>query len=308
MSQQTTSNIFMVRPSRFGYNEETAGNNAFQINDKSLTGVQIHEKAKIEFDEFVKRLKALGINVIVGNDEPLPYTPDAVFPNNWVTFHENGAVITYPMYAPKRRFERVERFLTEIGNDFYIENRIRLEEREEVGIFLEGTGSMILDRVHKIVYACLSPRTEKSLLEEWCTHTGYQAVVFHASDRGGVDIYHTNVMMALGDSFVIICLETIKKEDDLNLLKEKFKETNKEIIEISIAQMLSFAGNMLQVKNKKGATYLVMSEQAYQSLSDSQISKIKNHTKILYSPIPTIETYGGGSARCMMAEIFLKEK
>lgn len=305
---QTTSNIFMVRPANFGFNPETAENNAFQVNDRSNSRSEIKSLAKEEFDNFVEKLSSNGINVIIGHDSESPVKPDAVFPNNWVSFHQNGTAITYPVFAPTRRLERSDLYLAQIAQDFELVKRIKLEAYEEEEKFLEGTGSMIMDRVHRIAYACLSPRTNKDLLKQFCVWAEYTPVIFRSVDSDGQDIYHTNVMMALGESFVVICLESIKDENERNRLKEIFQKTKKEIINITMSQVEAFAGNMLQVRNKEGKTFLVMSQQAYESLTQEQIAQIEKHTNILYSAIPTIETYGGGSARCMMAEIFLPEK
>lgn len=306
--KQTTNHIFMVRPSNFGFNDQTAKSNAFQINDPSNTTKEIKEMAREEFDNFVDKLRSQGINIIVGEDSIEPKKPDAVFPNNWITFHENGLIITYPMFAPYRRREIDDRFIHQIGEEFEIIGRIHLENFEKKNLFLEGTGSMIFDRVHQIAYACLSPRTELSLFHKFCNVVNATPIAFEAVDGNGQQIYHTNVMMAMGDTFVVICLDTIRDKEDLKKLKKSFKKTKKEIINISLDQMMSFAGNMLQVENDAGKTFLVMSEQAFRSLRPEQIEQIERHTHILYSPIPTIETYGGGSARCMMAEVFLEKQ
>lgn len=305
---QTTDTLLMVRPAHFGFNEETAGNNAFQVNDQSLSKDEIQEKAKAEFDAFVAKLRAAGINIIVVEDTSSPLTPDAVFPNNWVTFHQDGLIITYPMYAPKRRMERREDVLNDLGQQYAITNHVRMEAHEAQDKFLEGTGSMILDRPNRLVYACLSPRTDAELLDEFGRITGYTPIVFHAVDAQGQDIYHTNVMMALGESFVVIVLDTIRDAKEKRELLAQFAATGKEVINLSLEQMMSFAGNMLQVRNTTGQTYLVMSSQAFESLDPEQIAQIEKHTRILHSPIKTIETYGGGSARCMMAEVFLPKR
>ncbi len=306
--QQTTSNILMVRPSNFGFNEETAQNNAFQTKDESLSQQQISENARVEFDNFVEILRGHGVNVVVAEDSATPVKPDAVFPNNWVTMHDDGTMILYPMFAQARRLERDENIIQLIENQFVVKTKIHLEQYESVEKYLEGTGSMILDRANEIVYACLSVRTNIALLDELCDILHYKRVAFTAVDGNGQDIYHTNVMMALGESFVVICLETIRDEAErLNLIK-LFELTNKEIIEISLAQMMLFAGNMLQVRNDEGDTFLVMSDQAYNSLNTAQINHIRRHTQFIFADIKTIETYGGGSARCMMAEIFLDNK
>ncbi|MBK9489579.1 MAG: amidinotransferase [Haliscomenobacter sp.] len=302
---QTTDTVLMVRPAHFGFNEETAANNAFQVNDQSLSAIEIQEKAKAEFDAFVAKLRSVGVNVIVVEDTSDPLTPDAVFPNNWVTFHQDGLIITYPMFAHKRRLERREDVLNDLGQHYAITNHVRMEGHEAQEKYLEGTGSMILDRPNRLVYACLSPRTDPELLEEFSRITGYTPVLFHAVDGQGQDIYHTNVMMALGETFVVIVMDSIRDAEDKSDLLAYFDAAGKEVIDLSLEQMMSFAGNMLQVRNSSGQTFLVMSTQAYQSLTPAQIAQIEKHTQILHSPIDTIETYGGGSARCMMAEVFL---
>lgn len=303
-AQQTTSHILMVRPANFGFNEQTAQSNAFQQNDSSLSALEIKRKAIREFDDFVYLLRQSGVDVIVMEDTYDPVKTDAVFPNNWVTFHSDGTIITYPMYAEVRRLERREDIIGKLAHQFDFDKRIRMEEAENRHKFLEGTGSMILDRAHKIVYACISPRTDVEILNEFCKTMGYEKVVFTAVDGDGKEIYHTNVMMALGETFVVICLETVKNEAERKLLLEKFNQTNKAVVEISLRQMLSFAGNMLQVRNKSGEPILVMSQQAFESLNKDQVRTLNQHTNLLYSPIDTIEKYGGGSARCMMAEVF----
>jgi len=306
--QQTTSNILMVRPSNFGFNEETAANNSFQSKAQFLTPDQVKNRAMEEFDNFVAKMRGEGINIIVIEDTPAPIKPDAVFPNNWVSFHQNGVAITYPMYAEIRRKERRDDVLEKLKEDFKIEGTIRLEKFEAENRFLEGTGSMILDRVNKICYACTSPRTDEGLLDIFCQYVKYQKVAFQSVDAEGEDIYHTNVMMALGEDFVVIGMSTIKDKAQKKMLLDLFAKTNKAVIDISFEQILSFAGNMLQVRNEKGETYLVMSQQAFESLTDEQIKEIEIRTKILHSSIKTIETLGGGSARCMMAEVFLPKK
>lgn len=307
--KQTTQHILMVRPSNFGYNKETATNNAFQIQDNSLSPSQIQQSAKTEFDNFVALLKAAGVLVTVIEDSLSPPKTDAVFPNNWISFHQEGLVITYPMFAPTRRHERRQDIIEELNKTFHIHENISFAHYENQNRFLEGTGSMILDRVHKIVYACRSLRTDELILDDFCKKMNYKKVLFDAVDENGVLIYHTNVMMALGENFVIICLEAIKDKTERQNTIAQLEATNKEIIPITLKQMSSFAGNMLQVTNKQGDAFLVMSQQAYQSLDPTtQIAKLHNYTSILYSPLDTIEKYGGGSARCMMAEIFLPLK
>ena len=305
---QITDTLLMIRPSCFGFNEETAASNAFQRNDTAISTAEIRAKAKEEFDAMVEVLRGAGIAVIVMEDMPDLATPDAVFPNNWVTFHEDGTVITYPMFSSRRRQERREDLIESLQQHFRIEDRLRLEWHEQENRFLEGTGSMILDRPNHIVYACVSERTDEELLEEFCLFAGYEKVVFKAVDIQGKPIYHTNVMMALGESFAIVALDALPVPSERAKLLAFLHHTHKEVIEISLAQMMAFAGNMLQVKNLAGNTFLVMSEQAFQALSQEQISRIEAHSQILPIPIPTIETFGGGSVRCMMAEVFLPKK
>ena len=306
MRQQTTSHILMVRPANFAFNEETAASNAFQSRDGKLNTIEMRDRAVQEFDGFVAQLRAVGVNVIVAEDSPLPVKPDSVFPNNWVTFHQEGLVVTYPMYASTRRLERSEAIIeTVMGEGFHSDQRLNFENSESSGRFLEGTGSIIFDHQHRLAYACLSPRTDAALLEELCKAIDYQEIVFHSVDGNDQDIYHTNVMMALGETFVVICLDSVRDSGERKMLEEKFRETEKEIVDISIEQMNSFAGNMLQVRNEEGQTILVMSSQAHRALTTAQIERLEGHTQILHAPIDVIETYGGGSARCMMAEVFL---
>ena len=306
--QQTTQHILMIKPIYFGFNEETAANNAFQTQDYSLTKTEIRQKALEEFEAFTALLKASGVQLMI-IDPIFPQATDAVFPNNWISFHDNGTIITYPMFAPSRRIERQESIIEQIEDKFVVTNRIHYEDYEDEEMFLEGTGSMIFDRVHRIVYACLSPRTHKDLLDKFCQWSGYKKVVFTAKDAEGIDIYHTNVMMAIGETFAVICLDALPKEEERLLVKAELERTSKEVIDISLDQMSAFAGNMLQVRNQNDDTFLVMSEQAYDSLDrTTQVLKLHAHTSILYSSLDTIEKYGGGSARCMMAEIFLPEK
>jgi hypothetical protein len=301
---QITDTILMVRPANFGYNTETAGNNAFQTNDNSLSGKEINARAQAEFDTFVAKLRAVGVEVIVVEDSEAPLKHDAVFPNNWFSTHEDGSLITYPMYAPMRRLERREDVVDQLTRDFGYDKHIRLEKRELSERFLEGTGSMILDRDNKIVYACRSIRTDEGLMDEFALWMGYEKVLFESYDMNGLPIYHTNVMMALGVNFCVICLDTITDAVQRREVTDKLTQTGKDIVSITRKQMNAFAGNMLQVRGADEQSYLVMSSQAYNSLTQEQILQLELHTKLLHSPLSTIESYGGGSARCMMAEIF----
>ncbi len=306
--RQTTSHIMMVRPANFGYNAETAVNNAFQNKNQSMSNEALSEIAIKEFDGFVNTLRAHGVHVHVMQDTASPIKPDAVFPNNWITFHEDGSIITYPMYAPLRRIERDMNFVEILKVRFDIKNKYHLDSFEDNNMYLEGTGSMIFDRENEIVYACLSERTDADVLGEFCDITGYKNIVFSAVDGHKKAIYHTNVMMALGETFVVICMDTIKDKEEKSMLLKIFEDTKKEVIKISLDQMMHFAGNMLQVRNDNGKTFLVMSHSAYQSLKPTQLKTIAKHTDIIYADITNIETIGGGSARCMMAEIFLPTK
>lgn len=308
MKQQITDTILMVRPANFGFNPQTAKSNAFQEVETDLKDSEIQLLAAQEFDQFVQRLRQEGIHIIVVQDSDVPKKYDAIFPNNWITTHQDGTIITYPAFAPMRRMERREEIINGLGEDFQFLKRIHLEQYEDKGQILEGTGSMILDRPNQIAYACKSDRTDEALFNHFCEHMGYRPVFFNATDENDHPIYHTNVMMGIGTSFVVICLESIKDGKEWAMVHKALTESGKEIIEISFEQMNSFAGNVLQVKNKWGDTYLVMSEQAYRSLTSQQKEQIEKHTQILFSPIYTIEKFGGGSARCMLAEIFLQRK
>ena len=292
----------MIRPVNFSFNTETAVNNAFQVAGEDA-GAQ--EKAKTEFDAFVNVLAANGVDVTVAEDTPEPYTPDSVFPNNWVSFHEDGTVLLYPMYAPNRRLERKQGVLDKVSSKFRIGKTIDLSYYEKEDNFLEGTGSMVLDRENKIAYACLSPRTDYIILEDFCDKMGYTSEVFDAIDKSGEPIYHTNVMMCVADKYVVICLEAVPADHEKEHVQETIQKSGKAVITISLDQMNQFAGNMLQVNNDKGEKLLVMSTQAFESLTKEQVAILSAYNRIIHSPLTTIETNGGGSARCMMAEVHL---
>lgn len=308
--QQITNTILMIRPVAFRMNEETAVNNFFQ-EDIDAKNADINIKAQEEFDAFVEKLRGVGVNVIVEQDDIKGDTPDSIFPNNWVSFHADGTVAVYPMFAENRRKERRDEVFMRLENEgFVIENMMDYTAAEDEGFFLEGTGSLLLDRVHKKAYCALSPRADEELFIEFCEDFEYDPVVFTANQtvhKQRMPIYHTNVMMALAEEFAIICLDSIDdKHEKKNVLKH-LKESKKEVITITEAQMHQFAGNMLQVQ---GTThkYMIMSEAARSSLKPDQVRAIQKHSKILSSDLTTIETCGGGSARCMMAEVFLPKK
>jgi len=301
---QNTSNILMIRPVHFTYNAETAVNNLFQVSGNAE---KAQEKALQEFDVFTEKLRASNINVSIIDDTSEPHTPDSIFPNNWISFHENGTIILYPMYAENRRAERKQHVKDIIDQKFDIKHIIDLTEFENADLFLEGTGSMVLDRENKIVYACISPRTNPEVLNAFCEKMNYTPCIFEAKDATGNQIYHTNVMMCVADKYLVICLDSITDDTERQHIKNIIKASSKEIIPITLEQMNSFAGNMLQLENTGGQKLLVMSTQAYQSLTKEQIHKLQGYNNILHSDLTTIETNGGGSARCMIAEVFLQE-
>ena len=298
-----TSHILMIRPSRFDFNKETAVNNLFQDATASKDNVQT--KALAEFDAFVEKLTANGINVTVVQDTPEPHTPDSIFPNNWVSFHSNGTVCLYPMFAANRRLERKPHVLDIIKQKFTVKYTIDFSVYEANQTYLEGTGSMVLDRTNQMAYACLSQRTNKFVLREFCKSMNYTPIAFTANDEGGNPIYHTNVMMCMADAYVVICLASITEEFERDYLVKALESSGKQIVDISYHQLNHFAGNMLQVKNEQGEKFLVMSTQAYNSLEANQLKTLESFNRIIHSDITTIETNGGGSARCMMAEVFL---
>lgn len=308
MKKQTTNNIMMIKPVAFYYNSETATNNYFQKKPKESSD-EIQEKALEEFNAMVEKLRSKGVNVITIDDTPMPHTPDSIFPNNWISTHQNGKVGLYPMYAENRRTERRADILDKLEElGFEIKSTIDYSLAEEDNLFLEGTGSIILDRENSLAYAAISPRTDEELFIEFCEDFEYTPIIFTANQTVGSEreaIYHTNVMMCVADKYVVICLDTIDNTKEKKFVSETIIESGKEIISISEEQMHKFAGNMLQVKNNDDNSFLVMSESAFDSLNQEQLAQINKYDEIISVAIPTIETLGGGSARCMMAEIFL---
>ena len=309
--RQITNTILMIRPVQFRKNEQTAVNNYFQ-EDLDLNNAEINKKAQQEFDTFVEKLRDAGVRVIVQDDDLKGNTPDSVFPNNWVSFHESGNVAIYPMFAENRRQERRDEVFMRLEDEgFKITNIIDYTAAEDEGFFLEGTGSILMDRQNERAYCALSDRADEELFIEFCEDFEYTPVVFTANQTVNgerLPIYHTNVMMCLAEEFCVICLDSIDdKKEKKNVLKH-LKQTAKEVIAITEEQMHHFAGNMLQVLGKDDKKYLVMSAAAHQSLTTDQLNKIQRHSAILSSDLGTIETCGGGSARCMMAEIFLPLK
>ncbi|TXD70025.1 citrulline utilization hydrolase CtlX [Aequorivita lipolytica] len=297
----------MIRPVGFRMNEQTAVNNFFQ-EDIALKNAEINTKAQSEFDAFVEKLRAIGVNVIVEDDDLRMDTPDSIFPNNWISFHENGDIGLYPMFAENRRRERREEILIRLESEgFKINNIFDYTPAEDEGFFLEGTGSLLLDRVNRKAYCALSPRADEELLIEFCEDFEYLPIIFTANqtvDGKRLPIYHTNVMMCVAEKFCVICLESIDDATEKKNVVQHLKKDGKEIIKIAEAQMHHFAGNMLQLQGND-KKYLVMSAAAHNSLNKEQIAAIEKHCEILSSDLTTIETCGGGSARCMMAEVFL---
>jgi hypothetical protein len=307
--RQTTSHILMIRPSGFAFNEQTAASNSFQVSDDVLDK-NLSDLATEEFDSMVSLLSSVGIQVHVIQDTEIPPKPDAVFPNNWISTHENGTLITYPMFAPNRRTERREDIIDYLSDKFNIKHRYSFEfyENEDEPMFLEGTGSMIFDRPGNMVYACTSPRTDIRLIDKFNVLMGTQSLVFQAVDRHGKDIYHTNVMMAVGQDFAVVCLESIADPDSRKRVRHTLEHGGKEIVDITLHQMEHFAGNMLEVENQEGKRFLCMSKSAFDVLTEKQKEILSEKTTLLPVSIPHIEKYGGGSVRCMMCEIFLPVK
>jgi len=305
--KQSTDKILMIRPVAFEMNKETAVNNYFQ-KTLDLNPKEINAKVQKEFDDFVKVLKLAGIQVFVYNDIADLKIPDSIFPNNWISFHENGSIALYPMFAKNRRRERRQDILGDLEEQGFEFNHIfDYTKAEDENVFLEGTGSLILDRENRKAYCAISPRANEELLFEFCEDFEYLPIPFKAYqtvDEKRLPIYHTNVMMCVGTNIAVVCFDSIDNKAEKKLLSKSLKEDSKTIIEISEQQLEAYAGNMLEVQNQKGEKFLVMSTQAYESLNKTQIQTIEKHLKILHSPLNTIETLGGGSARCMIAEIF----
>ncbi|WP_291098263.1 MULTISPECIES: citrulline utilization hydrolase CtlX [unclassified Flavobacterium] len=315
--KQTTNSILIIRPVAFRMNEQTAVNNYYQKVEThcsaslldNLLPATANAKAQEEFDAFVKKLRAVGVNVIVVDDTLNPDTPDSIFPNNWISFHENGDVVLYPMFAENRRPERREDILDILEDNGFVINEIMdYTSAEEDGFYLEGTGSLVLDRENGKAYCALSPRADEELFIEFCEDFEFSPILFEAFQTVNGErklIYHTNVMMCLGDTFAVICADCIDDKKERKMVLDSLRGDEKEIILITEAQVSNFAGNMLEVKGGNDRRYLVMSTSAHQSLTKKQIAQLEEHVTILSSSLDTIEACGGGSARCMMAEIFL---
>lgn len=300
---QITNTVFLVRPASFSYNTQTAASNTFQTKLEE-TPEKIQAKVLQEFDAFVAKLRSVGIAVQVFEDSTEPRKPDAVFPNNWISVHRDGTIVLYPMCTPNRRLERNPVVLEWLEKQKDFVTQIDYTSYETQDRFLEGTGSIIFDHNHRKAYACLSPRTDAMLFENLMVHLGYQAIAFNACDVNGVAIYHTNVMMSIGEGFVVICLESIRDEKERQKVMEEFHSSNLDVIAISLEQVSHFAGNMLALEGTKGQI-VVLSQRAFDCLTSTQKQALEQYAALLPMPIPTIEAIGGGSARCMIAEVFL---
>lgn len=297
--------VLMVRPASFGFNNQTAASNSFQKETPLESGLK--EKVLNEFDLLVNQLKAAGIQVIVWNDNPGRIKPDAIFPNNWFSTNGNYQMVLYPMFAPNRRLERDAELIAKIKSEFRVDELIDFTGFEQKGIFLEGTGSIVFDHREKLAYACQSVRTSEEILSLLCKKIGYRYFLFHAFDRKGDPIYHTNVLMCLGKDAVVVCLESVEKSERPSLLSQ-LTHSHKEVIEISLEQMENFAGNMLFLQNETKKNFWVLSQRAFNTLNREQRLKLEKSGELLFADISTIENIGGGGVRCMMAEIFFKPK
>lgn len=304
---QSTKNILLIRPSSFVFNPETAASNAFQIKPSDSEDL-VKQKVFAEFEAFVSTLQLKGVNVFVFNDTHSPIKPDAIFPNNWVTFHPDGTVILYPMFAPNRRYERRQDIIDSLKKNFNINQVLDLSKYEKEQRFLEGTGSMVFDHNNKIAYACLSPRTDKNLLLSVCDYLQYKPIYFYAHDPDGKEIYHTNVMMCIGEKFAVICLNSITDKQEREKVSQLLSNTGHQIIDITFKQMNNFAGNMLAIQTNNNQSILALSQSSFDSLTPNQRQEIEKFCDLVPLSIYTIETIGGGSARCMISEIFLKSK
>lgn len=312
MTKNATNSLMMIRPERFGMNAQTAVDNFYQQKDAATDAATDNQRAQVEFDAFVEKLRAVGVHVLVLQDTADPHTPDSIFPNNWISMHADGRVLLYPMKAENRRLERIEgieRILKDRG--FVVDATIDYSEAEEEGVYLEGTGSIIFDHDSKLAYMARSQRADEFLLDQVCQDLGYSSIVFSAfqdTPEGRQPIYHTNVLMCMTDKYAVICLDTIDDAKERAAVVAAIKGSGKEILEISEAQKHRFAGNMLLVKGAEEKLHLVMSSRAFNALTGEQIEKIERYHTILHSDLTTIETLGGGSARCMLAEIYLPKE
>ena len=302
---QTTGHVLMIRPVRFAANSQTADSNRFQ--QPNSTARDLQPKAVLEFDALVVALQAAGVRVVVFEDTPEPHTPDSIFPNNWLSLHADGTAVLYPMCAPNRRLERRPEFLQSlVTHGFRIDRVVDLTHHEVSDRYLEGTGSLVLDRINRVAYACLSARTDLQVLHDFARSLNYEVVTFHAYDSSGDPIYHTNVMLSLGRRIAVVCTESVRSDERSDLL-QRLADSGRTILELTHAQLAAFAGNLLELEGTAGPV-VALSDQAWVALTDAQRSLLQSCADVVHSPIPTIETYGGGSVRCMLAEIHLPRR
>lgn len=307
-TRQITDTILMVRPAHFGFNVETAENNVFQNNLTDLSIEEIATKAKKEFDNMVDTLVDHGVHIIMIDDTEIPRKTDAIFPNNWISTHRNGDIYLFPMFSPNRRLERRDDIINQLKHSYNVTVKEDILDFEAKDQFLEGTGSMILDRPNKKIYACYSVRTDEEAFTAFANELGYEAIGFVATDTNGIPYYHTNVIMTLGTEIAVICTESIENSEERKRVVENLLADGKKIVDISREQVLAFAGNMMEVQGNAEKNLMVMSSAAFESLTKDQLHIINFHNKIVHLPLTTIEKFGGGSARCMIAEIFLPQK
>src|SRR5277367_3822654 len=309
MEPQSAGTVLMVRPASFGFNPQTAASNTFQQGPTGSEADSVQSTVLREFDAAASALERAGVEVLVVLDSEKPHKPDAIFPNNWVSFHRDGTVALYPLMAPNRRAERREEILEFVvrRGGFRVSRTVDLTHRETEQKFLEGTGSVVLDRAHRVAYACSSPRTDLDVLGEFAQQLDYQLVTFDAQDSAGRAIYHTNVLMAIGSAFAVVCGESIVKPDHRDAVFSRLLATGHEILDISRTQMDSFAGNILELATPRGPL-IALSGTALESLNPEQRRKLESHATLISVSIPTIERLGGGSVRCMLAEIHLPKR
>jgi hypothetical protein len=307
MEPQSAGTVLMVRPASFGFNPQTAASNAFQ-SSAAMSDAEAPARVLAEFDAMAEALGRAGVNVVVAEDTRDPVKPDAIFPNNWVSFHADGTVALYPMLAPNRRLERRDEIVEQVvRGGFRVSRTVDLTHREQENKYLEGTGSVVLDRRHRIAYACVSPRTDLDVMGEFAQLLDYDLVAFDAQDGAGQAIYHTNVLMAIGSGFAVVCGASIMAEAPRDAVFSKLRDTGHEVVDISLAQMQEFAGNVLELASPRG-NVLAMSDRALRSFNPNQLRALESHAELLAVPIPTIERLGGGGVRCMLAEVHLPRR
>jgi hypothetical protein len=306
---QSASGVLMVRPACFGFNQETAASNAFQQVAEPSADAETQRLALAEFDGLAEALQRAGVEVLIAPDTPRPVKPDAIFPNNWVSFHVDGTVALYPMLAPNRRSERREEVLEHVVREghFHVSRTVDLTHREAEGKFLEGTGSLVLDRAHRVAYASLSPRTDLDVLGEFAQLLDYELVNFEAWDTAAQPVYHTNVVMAIGTRFAVVCGEAIAQQPHRDAVFNKLRASGHDIVDITRRQMQEFAANLLELA-PAGGHIVALSTTAWRSLGSAQRRILESHAEVVPAAIPTIERIGGGGVRCMLAELHLPKR